>query len=108
DDPRLQERENVDGVVVRRISPVGSGPLRRWLMVLSAVRTLTSIRGEYDIILVSGFKALGLAGCRVGSLFGKVCILKADSNGEMSGDFFSSGLKRLSISQTSLPFRAFL
>ena len=107
-DAELPENENLDGVVVRRISPVGSGPLRRWLMVLSSVRTLTSIRGEYDVILVSGFKALGLAGVLVGSLFGKVCILKADSNGEMSGDFFASGLKRLSISQTSLAFRVFL
>jgi glycosyltransferase involved in cell wall biosynthesis len=35
-------------------------------------------------------------------------ILKADSQGEMSGEFFDGGLRKFGASRSSLPFRAFL
>jgi glycosyltransferase involved in cell wall biosynthesis len=41
-------------------------------------------------------------------VLGKPVVLKADSQGEMSGAFFSDGLKRFGISSSSLPFRLFL
>lgn len=107
-DRRLAPMEVVDGVPVHRIPPAGMGQSKRWLMVLSSARALWSIRGRYDIILVSGFKALGVSAVPIGKLLRKPCILKADSNGEMSGEFFAGGLKTLSMTPASPPFRAFL
>jgi glycosyltransferase involved in cell wall biosynthesis len=58
--------------------------------------------------LVSGFKALGISGVVISRLFHKLCILKADSNGEMSGEFFADGLKAAGLTPASRLFRVLL
>lgn len=44
----------------------------------------------------------------VSKLLGKTCVLKADSLGEMSGEFFSAGLARVGLRPASPVFRQFL
>jgi glycosyltransferase involved in cell wall biosynthesis len=104
----LNARASVGGVEVYRIPPVGSPRLARWIMVLSSCRTLARHRHRYDVILVSGFKSLGVSAVAVASVFGKACILKADSNGEMSGAFFGPGLRRWRMTPRSPLVRLFL
>jgi glycosyltransferase involved in cell wall biosynthesis len=104
----LSEVEHIGGVTVCRTSPVGPGYLKRWAMVLTCLPVLLSRRRQYDLIYVSGFKALGVTGVLLSRLLGKRCVLKADSNGEMSGAFFDRGRQSLGWRSDSLAFRLFL
>jgi glycosyltransferase involved in cell wall biosynthesis len=100
--------EDVCGVTVYRIPPVGMGGWKRWGMLVWSFFILTKMRKRYDILYVSGFKALGISAVLASRLFRKICILKADSNGEMSGEFFAAGLKKLGLTHSSLRVRMFL
>jgi glycosyltransferase involved in cell wall biosynthesis len=100
--------EDVCGVTVYRIPPVGVGRWKRWGMLVWSFFILAKMRDRYDILYVSGFKALGISAVLASRLFRKICILKADSNGEMSGEFFAAGLKKLGLTQSSLMVRMFL
>jgi glycosyltransferase involved in cell wall biosynthesis len=44
----------------------------------------------------------------VSKLFGKACVLKADSQGEMSGDYFQAGLAKVGMGLSSPLFKLFL
>lgn len=107
-DRALARAEVIDNVPVHRVPPAGRGRSKRWLMTLSSLRALARLRDQYDVVFVSGFKALGLSAVIVSQLFHKVCILKADSNGEMSGEFFTDGLKTVGLTPASRLFRALL
>jgi glycosyltransferase involved in cell wall biosynthesis len=104
----LPKVERMGRFMVYRIPPVGEGPLVRWRMLVSCLIALLELRRKYDIIFVSGFKALGVSAVTIGKLFRKPCILKADSNGEMSGAFFAGGLKKLGAAPSSLGVQLFL
>ena len=107
-DPTLEKLEQIAGVTVCRTPPVGSGQYKRWSLVFTCLPVLLARRREYNLIYVSGFKALGLTAVLVSRLLGKRCILKADSNGEMSGAFFERGRQTLGLKSNSLLFRLFL
>jgi glycosyltransferase involved in cell wall biosynthesis len=77
-------------------------------MVLACVPALVARRRQYDLIYVSGYKALGLTAVVLSSLLGKRCVLKADSNGEMSGAFFDRGREGLRLGADSAVFRLFV
>jgi glycosyltransferase involved in cell wall biosynthesis len=77
-------------------------------MVFTCLPVLLSQRRQYDLIYVSGFKALGLAAVVASRLLRKPCVLKADSNGEMSGAFFDRGRQSLGLASDSKLFRLFL
>jgi glycosyltransferase involved in cell wall biosynthesis len=104
----LKEIELVDGVKVYRIPPVGAGRFARWFMLFWSLLALVKTRRQYDLVYVSGFKALGLSAVLAAKLLRKRCILKADSNGEMSGDFFAAGLKKLKLTPSSIIVRILL
>jgi glycosyltransferase involved in cell wall biosynthesis len=104
----LPKYDTVDGIPVYRIGFTGSGQAQRWLLLLASFGALLRWRHAYDVVFVAGFKALGISGVLVGRLLGKPCVLKADSNGEMSGAFFATGLRSLGMTPSSLPFRTFL
>jgi len=104
----LKKREEIDGVAIYRIPPVGLGRFKRWSMLLSTLFVLAKMRRGYDIIYVSGFKSLGISAVLMSKVLRKACILKADSNGEMSGEFFAAGLKKLGLTPSSLLVRLFL
>jgi hypothetical protein len=104
----LRTVETLGAVQVHRVPPAGIGGSKRWLMLASAFAALVKTRREYDVLFVSGFKALGISAVLTAKLFGKSCVLKADSNGEMSGEFFAAGLRKLHMTPASWPFRLFL
>ncbi len=66
----LAKAENIGSVPVYRTPPVGAGHLRRWGMLLAAFPTLLSRSGQYDIIYVSGFKALGITAVLFSKILG--------------------------------------
>jgi glycosyltransferase involved in cell wall biosynthesis len=77
-------------------------------MVLTSLPLLIKLRHQYDLVFVSGFRVIGVSAVLIGRLFGKFCILKADSLGEMSGTFFLGGLKKLGLQSSSFLFKIFL
>ena len=103
-----KEIDLVDGVTVYRIPPVGTGRFTRWFMLFWSLLALAKMRRQYDVVYVSGFKALGLSAVLAAKLFRKACILKADSNGEMSGEFFAPGLKKIGLTPSSKMVRILL
>lgn len=107
-DASLRQQESYGDVSVYRLSPVGSGQLKKWGLLFSSLPALVRLRDQYDLIFVSGYRIIGLPAVLVGKLLRKPVILKADSQGEMSGEFFESGLKKFGSSRSSLPFRLFL
>ncbi len=107
-DAMLRQHENYGAVSVYRLAPIGSGQLKKWGLLLSSLPAFVRLRDQYDLIFVSGYRIIGLTAVLVGKLFRKPVILKADSQGEMSGEFFNSGLKKFGTSRSSLPFRLFL
>ena len=78
--------------------PTGTGQLKKWGLLFSSLPKLIQLRHQYDLIFVSGYRIIGLTAVLAGKLFHKPVVLKADSQGEMSGDFFESGLKKIGIS----------
>jgi glycosyltransferase involved in cell wall biosynthesis len=103
-----KEIDLVDGVSVYRIPPVGTGRFTRWFMLFWSFLALAKTRRQYDVVYVSGFKALGLSAVLAAKLFRKACILKADSNGEMSGEFFAAGLEKIGLTPSSILVRMLL
>jgi len=104
----LPQHENYGAVSVHRLAPVGSAQLKKWGLLFSGFTALVRLRNQYDLIFVSGYRIIGLTAVLVGKLLRKLIVLKADSQGELSGEFFESGLKKFSLSRSALLFRLFL
>ncbi|MCL4871398.1 MAG: glycosyltransferase family 4 protein [Anaerolineae bacterium] len=107
-DNRLAHQEMIGGVMVHRLPPVGHKHSRKWGLLLTSLPHLWRERGRYDLIFVAGFRLMGVPAVLAARLLGKRCILKADSTGEMSGDFFRAGLAQRGWRLTAWPFRLFL
>ena len=107
-DAALKKHERYGKVDVYRLTPVGLGQLKKWGLLFSSLPMFIQLRNQYELIFVSGYRIIGLAAVLAGKLFHKPVVLKADSQGEMSGDFFQSGLRKLGISHKTLLFRWFL
>jgi glycosyltransferase involved in cell wall biosynthesis len=101
-------RERFGQVNVRRIPPVGSGGQKRWGMVLRTVPELWRERERFDIVLALGYRAVGISAVIAQKAFGLPCVFKAESSGEMSGEFFRPGLTRLHLSPDSPVVRQIL
>jgi len=99
--PDLPPYEVVNGIHTYRVPPAIRSPRARWLMIFSALPTLIRLRKDYDIILVPGFRTLGITAILMGLIFKKKIVLKAENRGEMSGEFFSGGLKQIGLNPTS-------
>jgi len=107
-DDSLSKTEVIGPVTVYRLSPVGRGQLKKWGLAFTAVPALIRLRRQYDVLFVSGFRIIGATAVLIGKLFGKPCVLKADSQGEMSGEFFRAGLGAFGLSWAWRPFRVLL
>jgi glycosyltransferase involved in cell wall biosynthesis len=107
-DASLKKHERYGEVDVYRLAPTGSGQFQKWGLLFSSLSALFKLRDQYDLIFVSGYRIIGLTAVLAGKLFRNPVVLKADSQGEMSGDFFESGLKKIRVSHKSFLFRAFL
>ena len=102
-DSTLPRLEHMDGATLWRLAPTGSGHLKKWGLILSAFIRLLRLRSHYDVILVGGYRVLGIPSVIAGRLLGKPCILKADSIGEFSGEFFNPGLRRFRLRHSRFP-----
>jgi glycosyltransferase involved in cell wall biosynthesis/folate-dependent phosphoribosylglycinamide formyltransferase PurN len=107
-DPELPRVEHVGELAIHRIGPAGSGQLKKWGLVVTGIPALIRLRSEFDLVYVSGFRIIGIVAVPLCRLLGKRVVLKADSQGEMSGAFFANGLARVRMRPESLPFRTFL
>ena len=107
-DVDLPKVEHYGAVTVYRLPPVGSGQLKKWGLIFSSVPALFRLRREYDLLFVSGFRIVGITAVLLAKLLRKKIILKADSQGEMSGDFFTAGLAKIRLTPGRFPFSLFL
>ena len=96
--PREQLR---DGVRIIRIGPAGRGRWKKWGLAVSAISPLTRLHAGVDVVFVSGYRIMGVPAVVVAQVLGRKCVLKADSPGEMSGEFFRAGLAPLRLQPTS-------
>jgi glycosyltransferase involved in cell wall biosynthesis len=99
--PGLAWHEAEGAVQIRRLPPTGPGRLRKWLLLLPALRLLIAKRHDYDVVLVSGFRLLGISAMLAAIVTRKPAVLKADSSGEMSGEYFRTGLRSLRLAPES-------
>ena len=60
------------------------------------------------LILVPGFRVLGIAAVLITVLLGKRSVLKAECIGEMSGEFFTGGLQSVKMKRSAFLFRLLL
>jgi glycosyltransferase involved in cell wall biosynthesis len=107
-DASFKKVERYGKVTVYRLPPVGSEHFKKWGLLFTSFLALIKLRRQYELIFVSGFRVVGLSAALISKLYGKVCILKADSLGEMSGDFFRDGLAKVGLRPSSFLFRTFL
>lgn len=104
----LASSEVVDGIPVFRSGPSGRSSRFRWLFMLTCIPLLIRKRKMYDVILVPGFRVLGIAAVLLTVLLGKRSVLKAECIGEMSGEFFTGGLDSLKMKRSAFLFRMLL
>jgi glycosyltransferase involved in cell wall biosynthesis len=107
-DPSFKKTEQYGQVTVHRLPPAGSQHLKKWGLLVTSLPVLIKLRRRYDLILVSGFRIVGMTAVMISKLSRKPCILKADSLGEMSGSFFTAGLAKVGLRPSSPVFRQFL
>jgi glycosyltransferase involved in cell wall biosynthesis len=106
--PEMKRNECYGDVSIYRLSPAGSGQLKKWGLLFSSIPMLIQLADRYDLIFVSGYRIIGITAVIVGKLLRKKIVLKADSQGEMSGEFFISGLNKFGMASTSPWFKLFL
>jgi glycosyltransferase involved in cell wall biosynthesis len=106
--PDLPQQETVDRLEVIRVSPVGPGRWKKWGLLLGAFPALLRAARGADAVLVSGFRILGTPALLAARWRRVPCLLKGDSRGEMSGEFFRAGVARLGFTPRSLPVRLFV
>jgi len=104
-DGRWSRHAAVSGHPVHRLPPAGSGQLNKWILILPVLRWLASHRGEYDLIYAPHFRTLGISAVIAGRLLGKPVVLMEAIHGEMSGEIFDHGLRRLRLSRSFGPLR---
>lgn len=107
-DASFRKTEKFGQVTVHRLPPTGHQHLKKWGLLFTSLPALIRLRHKYDLVFVSGFRVVGMAAVLASKMFGKACVLKADSQGEMSGVFFAGGLAKLRLTPSSLPVGVFL
>ncbi len=93
---------------MHRLRPSGSGQLKKWGLIITIFSALLRQRTSYDVIIVCGFRVLGVPAVVAARLLKKPCLLKADVRGELSGAFLQSGLKRVGLSRSGRLLRGAL
>jgi len=106
--PDLPRRDRIDESLVIRCGPSGRSSRNRWLLMVTCIKALFVHRRAYDVILVSGFRVLGISAVLIGRSCGKKVLLKAECMGEMSGAFFAGGLRQYRLGAASWPMRLFI
>jgi glycosyltransferase involved in cell wall biosynthesis len=106
--PGLAKREWRQQVEIVRVSPAGPGRWKKWALTVTAFPALLAAAREADAVLVSGFRILGAPAVVASRMRRTPCVLKGDSRGELSGEFFRAGLAPLGLTPQSLLARLFV
>lgn len=101
----LPKEQFQEGVRIVRVGPAGRGRWKKWGLALSAIPPLAELRSGVDVVFVSGYRIMGLPAVITARMLGRRCVLKSDSPGEMSGEFFRAGLAPFHLQPTSLGVR---
>lgn len=81
-------RETLGGVPIIRVPPTQrSGMLGRYFSMFTVAARVFAARRETDLLLVSSLRILGLPVVGLARLLGKPCVTRADSCGELSGEY---------------------
>jgi glycosyltransferase involved in cell wall biosynthesis len=107
-DPSFARQERVGKFTIHRLPPTGRHHLNKWGLLFSSLPALFRLRKHYDILVVSGFRVIGMAAVLTSKFFGKACLLKSDNNGELSGAFFRGGLEKAGLKSGGVLFKAFI
>jgi glycosyltransferase involved in cell wall biosynthesis len=99
----LARREMDGSTLVLRLAPAGPERWRKWLLVLPALLAFCLRWRHYDAVLVSGFRILGIAALMARAVTRRPTVLKADSRGELSGEYFRAGLATVGLTPQSWP-----
>lgn len=106
--PGLPRREADHQGEIVRVSPTGPGRWKKWGLTFNALPALLAAARSADVMVVSGFRILGAPAVLATQLRRIPCLLKGDSRGEMSGQFFRAGAAQLHLTPGSLPVRLFV
>ncbi|MFB6231271.1 MAG: glycosyltransferase family 4 protein [Salinibacter sp.] len=93
-DSSLSKFEQIEGADVHRVPPSGYPRLGKYFMIPAAAHALYRLRHDYDLIYVCGLRVLGVVGVVMAKLFGKACVLRSESEGEMAGAFVRTDFVR--------------
>lgn len=104
-EPEFAKFEQYGNIKVYRLSPSGRQHLKKWGLLISSILILMALSRQYDLVLASGFRVVGITALVMSRILNKKCIFKADNNGEMSGDFFHAGLKKVGWLPSSPVFK---
>jgi glycosyltransferase involved in cell wall biosynthesis len=102
DSARREQEPDLDVV---RLPPSGPGRWKKWGLTVTALPALYKAARHADAVLVSGFRILGAPAVMATRWRGTPCVLKGDSRGEMSGEFFRAGLAGLNLTPRSFIVR---
>lgn len=83
----------VGSIPVYRVWPCGFDRIGKYLMLLPALVMLIRLRRQYDVVYVCALRVQGVAGMLAARALGKVCVLRSEACGEMSGAFASGDLE---------------
>lgn len=89
-DPSSPKIDLMDNIPVYRIPPINPGRWMKFGTMPYLYRELIRRKNEYDLIYVCGFKVLGIPALMAAHNTGKRCVLRAETNGEMSGEYVSA------------------
>ncbi len=90
--PDLKRFEQVGRIPVLRVLPSGLSRVSKYGMIMPAFIHLVKNRHRYEVIYVCNYNVLGVVAVLASLILHKKCILKAETNGEISGDIFRNGL----------------
>jgi hypothetical protein len=90
-DSTLPRSEHMDDATLWRLAPAGPGHLKKWGLILSAFIRLLRLRSRYEVMLVCGYRVLGIPS------------VIASRIGEFSGEFFNPGLRRFRLRHDRFP-----
>lgn len=107
-DVAFAAHEIIDGVSVRRLGPAGPGHLKKWIMLPGLFIELLRTARRDDVLLVCGYRVLGIAALPAGGLLRQCVVLKGDNSGEMSGNYFKAGASRLGLAGAPRLVAAFI
>lgn len=104
----LAAHERDGRLEIVRVGPSDRGRWKKWGLTLTAFPALLRAARGADAVLVSGFRILGMPAIGATRIRGTPCLLKGDSRGELSGEFFRAGLARWRLTPQSLVVRFFV